>query len=182
MRIIGGVLKGRSIKPPGNLPVRPTTDFAKEGLFNILSHRFDFSELKVLDLYAGTGNMSFEFASRGASKVVSVDESYACVQFISKTAQQFNAHQILSIKSEALSFLKNSTQVFDLVFADPPFDYGHYDSLIDQVSITQSANPDQVFILEHFEKKDFSAHPFFKEKRKYGSIVFSFFQNHTTRA
>lgn len=176
MRIIGGQYKGRNIKAPQNLPVRPTTDFAKEGLFNVLVHRLDFSDMTVLDLFAGTGNMSYEFASRGAREVFAVDESYACIQFISKLCRDISISNIKPVKSTAQQFLKNNVKIFDLIFADPPFDFDKYPELIQTVVDEHVVRHKSLFILEHHEKTDFSMLPAFKEKRKYGSIHFSFFQ------
>lgn len=176
MRIIGGLYKGRNIIAPKQLPVRPTTDFAKEGLFNVLTHRLDFSDLVVLDLFAGTGNISYEFASRGAQEIIAVDESYACIQFIQKTCQQFKIPTIKAFKSTAHNFLKNNTRAFPLIFADPPFDFESYPELLAVIVENQLVPHHALFVLEHHERLDFSDHPHFLEERKYGSIRFSFFQ------
>ena len=119
MRIISGTFKGRRITAPKKLPVRPTTDMAKESLFNILNNRFYFDEVSVLDLFSGTGNISYEFASRGTENVTSVDANYGCVQFINKTAEEFEM-SIQTIKSDFFKFLENHTLQYSLFFADPP--------------------------------------------------------------
>src|SRR5688572_11806398 len=121
MRIIGGAFKGKTIKVPKDLPVRPTTDFAKEGLFNILNNRVDFSELRVLDLFSGTGHISMEFASRGSSNVVAVDKNFKCAGFLRSVNKEYNFN-INAVKSDVFDFLKNVGPGFDLIFADPPYD------------------------------------------------------------
>ena len=120
MRIISGTHKGRRIAAPKNLPVRPTTDRSKEGLFNILQHRLEFDTLSVLDLFSGTGNMSYEFASRGVSNITSVDQNRNCIHFIQKTATELSLN-INSIQSESTLFLKKNLQDYSLIFADPPY-------------------------------------------------------------
>src|SRR5690606_21963947 len=122
MRIISGTHKGRRLTAPKNLPVRPTTDFAKEALFNILRSRIYFDEISVLDLFAGTGNISFEFASRGVPKIVSVDLDQGCVQFISKIAAEFT-FPITAVKSDTIKYLENTSEKFDIIFLDPPYDF-----------------------------------------------------------
>ena len=122
MRIISGTHKGRRIAAPKNLPVRPTTDRSKEGLFNILQHRLEFDTLSVLDLFSGTGNMSYEFASRGVSNITSVDQNSNCIHFIQKTSTELSLN-INSIQSESTLFLKKNLQHYNLIFADPPYDW-----------------------------------------------------------
>ncbi|MDC3275147.1 RsmD family RNA methyltransferase, partial [Flavobacteriaceae bacterium] len=119
MRIISGTYKGRRLKAPKNLPVRPTTDMAKEALFNILMHRYDFRDLSVLDLFSGTGNIAYEFCSRGTLSVLAVDKEFRCTKFIESTAAEFNM-PIDVLKSDVFSFLERNTQTFDIIFADPP--------------------------------------------------------------
>lgn len=121
MRIIGGDKKGLIISPPKGLPVRPTTDRAKESLFNILENRITINNIHVLDLFAGTGNISFEFASRGAQKVESVDADFGCANFIKQKAKELGLTQINAIKKDVFSFLKNQQTPFQLIFADPPY-------------------------------------------------------------
>lgn len=177
MRIIGGKHKGRTLKPPLSLPVRPTTDFAKEGLFNVLNHRLDFSEISVLDLFCGTGSIGFEFVSRGAPEVISIDESYACIQFITKTCIELKITELRPMKSNALTFLKNNVKAFDVIFADPPFEFDQYDVLLELMVAQIAQHKDLLFILEHSERNNHHAHPLFKEERRYGSITFSFFSS-----
>src|SRR5688572_7665549 len=121
MRIIGGIHKGRNIKVPPGLPVRPTTDFAKEGLFNILVNRYDLSEARVLDLFSGTGHISLEFASRGSTHVTAVDQNFRCAGFLREMASQLDLN-ISAQKSDVFQYLKSCSSTFDIVFADPPYD------------------------------------------------------------
>ena len=121
MRIVSGRLKGRRLKAPKQLPVRPTTDMAKEALFNILNNQYYFDELSVLDLFAGTGNISYEFASRGTAEITAVDNHYGCINFIKTTSQELDIG-VNALKSDVFSFLNATTKSYDIVFADPPYD------------------------------------------------------------
>src|ERR1700712_486914 len=122
MRIIGGTLKGLRLNPPTNLPVRPTTDMAKEALFNILLNQIEFEDIKVLDLFSGTGNISLEFASRGAAEVVAVDRSIQCVHYLKDTSRQHGLTKIQAFKDDVFKYLQLETDQYDLIFADPPYD------------------------------------------------------------
>jgi len=175
MRIIGGVHKGRVLKVPSGLPVRPTTDFAKEGLFNILNSRYDLTEMRVLDLFSGTGHISLEFASRGAINVLAVDQNFKCVGFLKSTAQDLSL-PISVIKSDVFDFLKKATQKFDLIFADPPYDHDEILKLPDVVFSKQLLNPGGVLVVEHGPRTKFDEKSGFAFHRKYGNVNFSFFQ------
>jgi 16S rRNA (guanine966-N2)-methyltransferase len=177
MRIIGGKLKGIRLHPPKNLPVRPTTDMAKEALFNILQNQFTLSALKVLDLFSGTGNLSLEFASREALEITAVDQNFGCYNFLKKTAQEQSLNQIKPIKSDVFKFLNQETEQFDLIFADPPYDLPRIPEIAKIVFEKNLLNKDGVLIIEHQSMQDLSNHPNFKEKRKYGYSSFSFFVN-----
>ena len=122
MRIISGTHKGRVMHPPKNLPVRPTTDFAKESIFNILNNHFELDGLAVLDLFCGTGNISYEFASRGCGTITSVDDNFNCTSYVKKTALAFQMNMIHVIKADVFSFLKKTAGKFHIVFADPPYE------------------------------------------------------------
>jgi 16S rRNA (guanine966-N2)-methyltransferase len=122
MRIISGLYKSRKIVAPKNLPVRPTTDMAKEGLFNILNNTFYFDDIAVLDLFAGTGNISYEFASRGTKDIISVDQDFGCIKFINQTTETFKM-PIKTIKSDVFKYLEKASLQFDVIFADPPYDF-----------------------------------------------------------
>lgn len=181
MRIISGKHKSRRIVAPKNLPVRPTTDFAKEALFNILNNTVLFTDIMVLDLYAGTGNISYEFASRGARKVSAVDENINCVKFIEKTAA-FLDLPIGAFKSEVGKFLLRTNDSFDIIFADPPYDFTleQLYLLADTIFDKRILKENGLFILEHSKYKDLSGHPHFQSFRKYGNVAFNFFANNNS--
>jgi 16S rRNA (guanine(966)-N(2))-methyltransferase RsmD len=177
MRIISGKYKGKRLTAPKKLPVRPTTDMAKEALFNILTNRFYFDELKVLDLFSGTGNISFEFASRGTDRITAVDGHQGCVRYISKTAQELD-FSITTVKSDVFKFLQRAPEKFDLIFADPPYDFDteQFLKIADLVFKKELLLEDGLLIIEHSEQTDLSEHPKFSEQRKYGGSIFSFFE------
>jgi 16S rRNA (guanine966-N2)-methyltransferase len=175
MRIIGGQFKGRNIVAPGNLPVRPTTDFAKEGLFNILSNRINFEETNFLDLFCGTGNISWEMASRGCQRITCVDENFNCYAFITKMADKLGLKTMKAFRSDAFKFCNTSLEKFDLIFADPPFNHEKTASLPDLIFEKDLLNIEGILIIEHPKDFNFNNHPNFKEERKYGKIHFSFF-------
>lgn len=176
MRIIRGSHRGRQIFPPSSLPVRPTTDYAKEGLFNILEHTFDFSEMEVLDLFAGTGSISYEFASRGCKKVTSVEINRKCYDFINETSRQLNFNNIRSIHMDTFRFLTKNLTPYSLVFADPPYQLEALGLLPGLILNSNLLYPGGWFILEHPGMYDFSAHQYFLQHRKYGEVNFSIFE------
>ncbi len=178
IRIISGKYKGRRITAPKNLPIRPTTDRAKEALFNILNNDIYFPEVKVLDLFTGSGSIAYEFASRGTKDIQAVDKHYPVVKFVKQTANVFD-FPIKVIKYDSLKFLEKTTDTYDIIFADPPYDLDKdiQKKMIDTVFKRQLLNPDGITILEHKEQLDFSNHPQFKFSKKYGMTVFSFFKN-----
>lgn len=179
MRIISGKWKGRRLSAPKNLPTRPTTDFAKEALFNILNHRIYLDEINVLDLFAGIGSMSLEFASRGAQKVLSIEQNPKCIQFIEETKTKLEADQIEVRKQDVFQFLaKNNTEKFDVVFADPPFDMPSEDylKLIQLIFENDVLENDGIFVLEHPQSIQFKEYSNFIEDKKYGNVHFSFFE------
>ena len=176
MRIIGGALKGSRITPPKNLPVRPTTDMAKEALFNILQNQITFEGLRVLDLFSGTGNISLEFASRGAIQVAAVDSSLLCTNYLKYTAQQYGLEQIKVYKDDVFKHLKLKTDQFDLIFADPPYDLNRIPE-IPKIVFGQNLLADGgLLIVEHQSLQNLSSHPSFWEQRTYGNSSFSFFK------
>jgi 16S rRNA (guanine966-N2)-methyltransferase len=176
MRIVSGKYRGRRLTPPANLPVRPTTDFAKEGLFNVLNNLVDFEALRVLDLFAGTGSISFEFISRGAVEVTAVDNNFRCTDFIRKTAAVFGADNLKVIKSNAFVVIKHAPGGYDLIFADPPYDLEGIDLIPGLIMEAGLLAPDGLLVLEHAARYDFSEHPHFDSARHYGSVNFSFFR------
>lgn len=175
MRIISGKNRGRKIIAPADLPVRPTTDFAKEAMFNILSNQFNLDEIEVLDLFAGTGNISFEFISRNAKKVMAVDNNYKCTKFIRQTADLLNYPNLTVILSDYKAFLKHASNKFDIIFADPPYEMEDVDKLPELIFTIQLLKPEGMLILEHKKAIDFSHLPYFFNHRVYGNVNFSFF-------
>jgi len=177
MRIIGGTLKGLRLNPPKNLPVRPTTDLAKEALFNILQNQIQFENIKVLDLFSGTGNIAFEFASRWAGQVVSVDRSIHCIHYIKDTAKQHGLENIKTYKADVFKYLELETEKYDLIFADPPYDLNRIPDIAKIVFERDLLLPDGLLIVEHQSMQKLSDHPAFIEQRKYGHSSFSFFRH-----
>ncbi|HVV54127.1 MAG TPA: 16S rRNA (guanine(966)-N(2))-methyltransferase RsmD [Mucilaginibacter sp.] len=176
MRIIGGKLRGLRLNPPRNLPVRPTTDLAKEALFNILQNQIEFERLKVLDLFSGTGNISLEFASREAAPVVAVDRSIQCINYLRDTAKQHHLDQVKTYKADVFKFLELETERYDLIFADPPYDLNRIPD-IPRIAFEKGLlNPGGLLIVEHQSLQNLSNHPAFVEQRKYGHSSFSFFK------
>ena len=176
MRIVGGQYRGRQFRPGKSFKARPTTDMAKESLFNILQNRVDFEDIKVLDLFSGTGSISFEFASRGCKDVTSVEMNFQHYSFIMEVIEKLDDKNIHSIKANAFQFIKKSGQSFDLIFADPPYDHNQFLEIPDLILANDILRSNGIFILEHPKKYDFSKYPEFKEMRNYGSVHFSFFQ------
>jgi len=175
MRIVSGIYGGRRLHPPANLPVRPTTDLAKESLFNILNNMVDFEELSVLELFAGTGSISFEFVSRGCPAVTAVDQDGRCVSFIIKTCQELKIDTLRAYRSEAFFFIKRATGKYNLIFADPPYDLPSLGQLPDKILEKGLLKPQGLLIIEHPRSHDFSKHPAFMQHRVYGKVNFSFF-------
>jgi len=178
MRIIGGTLRGRRFSPPKNFKARPTTDTARESLFNILANYYDFEELTVLDLFGGTGAISMEFASRRASKVTCVEKNYQHYNFINKCIKELNLELVIQpIKADVFNFLnRGSIQPVRLIFADPPFDLVNFEEVLPAVLNSNLLATEGLFILEHGPKHDYSTHPAFQQQRRYGKVHFSFFQ------
>ncbi len=168
--------KGRRLQAPKNLPVRPTTDRAKEALFNILANRLDWESTRVLDLFAGTGNISYECASRGSQAVTAVDAHPGCVAFIEKTATQLEL-PIQALRQDALRYLERNRIPFDFIFADPPYVFtpGQLASLAEICRAAENLAPEGLLVLEHARQTDLSSLPGFQEARRYGQSVFSFF-------
>ncbi len=176
MRIISGIHRGRVIHPPKNLRARPTTDFAKENLFNILANQVDIEGSDVLDLFSGTGSISYEFASRGAASVVSVEINAIHSRYIAQTAREFGFGQIFPIKANAFLYLKSTTKTFDIIFADPPYDIEGSETIPALVFERNLLRPDGILILEHSKELDVSSLTHFSERRTYGSVNFSLFR------
>ncbi len=176
MRIIGGKLKGKVILPPAGYQARPTTDFAKEGLFNILDNEYEFEDLKVLDLFGGTGSIAFEFASRGAARVYCVEMARENASFIKTEARRLGLDNVTMVRDNVFDFLPICRERFDLVFADPPYALEGLEKLPDLVFAADILYPERYFILEHGDEHSFVSHPRFVKERHYGRVHFSFFE------
>lgn len=175
MRIISGKHKGKTLRAPQSLPVRPTTDFAKEGLFNILENIFDLQQVQVLDLCSGTGNISFEFASRGASHVRCIDKNYHCISYIKKTAKELGLDQIEAFKNNCFNYLKHYDKQYDIIFTDPPYAMDDIELIPQLIFEKELLVENGWLIIEHDKRIDFSTHTHFLKHRKYGNVNFSFF-------
>ena len=175
LRIISGTHKSRTIHAPKNLPVRPTTDFAKESLFNILNNNFDFSHLKVLDLFSGTGNITYEFASRGFAEITAIESNYNCFSFIKKTVSELDFKNVNVIKSDVFTYLKNCTTKYDVIFADPPYEMEGIENIQALVFEKKMLNENGWLIIEHSAKTKFTEEGHFLQKRNYGNVNFSIF-------
>lgn len=176
MRIISGILKSRRINPPNNLPVRPTTDMAKEALFNILNNMYDFSDLHILDLFAGTGSISYEFYSRECESVTSVDKNINCIKFIRQTKENLNMDTLDVVQSDCFSFLEKAWKKYDIIFADPPYDMLDFAKIVELVFQNKLLNPEGVLIVEHSKDTHLNKFAQYINTRNYGSVHFSFFQ------
>lgn len=176
MRIISGIHKGKRLLAPKNLPVRPTTDMAKESLFNILNNYYYFDECRVLDLFAGTGNISLEFASRQCKSVTSIDQHAGCIHHIHKTADALDL-PVLAYKSNVFSFLEKHQQQYDIIFADPPYDFNQeqFTKIVSLVFQNKLLEEKGTLIIEHSKHTALEELPYFWEKRSYGGSCFSFF-------
>ena len=175
MRIIAGSLRGRRICPPDNLPVRPTTDMARESLFNILNNYVEFDECEVMDLFAGTGAVSFEFVSRGVKNVTAVEINSQCTDFIKSTAQRIGVDNIHVVRADVFDLLKRAYKKFDIIFADPPYAHQDLAKLPDLIFEKGLLKDDGIFILEHPRDYSFEEHPKFWQHRAYGKVNFTFF-------
>lgn len=176
MRIISGKYRGRTIVPPRNLRARPTTDFAKENLFNVLTNLVDYEDIDVLDLFSGTGSISYEFASREARSVTSVEVNSVHHSFIRQTARDLNFKNFYAVKANVFLYLKSCAKQFDLIFSDAPYDLEGSEEVINLVFERNLLREDGILIFEHSKDKDVSNMPNFWQTRSYGSVQFSFFK------
>lgn len=176
MRIIGGEHGGRKFNPPNNMPyTRPTTDIAKEGLFNVLQHKLDFEELKTLDLFGGTGSISYELASRGVPDLTIVEKDAAMYEFIKKTSAALHIENMKVIKMDVFKFIDGCTDKFDFIFAGPPYALKNIDDLPRLIFEKHLLKPGGWFVLEHTPRNEYKSFPFYKSERNYGTTVFTTF-------
>ncbi|TXJ29206.1 MAG: methyltransferase domain-containing protein [Chitinophagaceae bacterium] len=178
MRIIAGEHGGRKINPPAKMPyTRPTTDIAKEGLFNVLQHKLDLEELTTLDLFGGTGSISYELASRGAKQLTIVEKDNAMFDFIKKTAASLHIENMKMVKTDVFKFIEQCTDRFDFIFAGPPYALTTIDELPKQIVEKQLLKPGGWFVLEHTPRNDYKNFPLYRMEKNYGTTIFSFFVN-----
>lgn len=177
MRIISGSLGGRRINPPSNMPyTRPTTDIAKEGLFNILQNNLDFEELKTLDLFGGTGSISYELASRGAKDLTIVEKDNQMFSFIKKTAADLKLENFRLVKSDVFKFIESCRETFDFIFAGPPYALTSIDELPKLIFEKELLNEGGWFILEHTPRNDYKSFPHYLREKNYGTTIFTIFE------
>lgn len=177
MRIISGQLGGRRINPPANMPhTRPTTDIAKEGLFNILQNNFDFEELKTLDLFGGTGSISYELASRGAKDLTIVEKDDKMFSFIKKTVEELKLQNFRAVKSDVFRFLETANETYDFIFAGPPYALTTIDELPKLIFAKALLNEGGWFVLEHTPRNDYKAFPHYLREKHYGTTIFTIFE------
>ncbi|MFN8310282.1 MAG: RsmD family RNA methyltransferase [Chitinophagales bacterium] len=177
MRIVGGSMKARQFHPPQNIPTRPTTDMAKEGLFNVLNNSFNFDNIKVLDLFGGTGSISYEFASRGCTDITTVEIFPKCANFIKKTAADFGFDSIQVYQQDVFRFMEMTTAKYDLIFAGPPYPLPNLNTIPDVLFQHQLLDGDGWFVLEHNPDHNFEKHPKFYKSKNYGTTIFAIFRN-----
>ena len=178
MRIISGEFGGRRINPPPNMPhTRPTTDIAKEGLFNILQHRVNFDGIKTLDLFGGTGSISYELASRGAADLTVVEKDPAMYEFVKKTIGALKIGNCKVIRMDVFSFLSSCSEQYDFIFAGPPYALGTIDELPKIIITKRLLTTDGMFVLEHTPRNNYEKFEGYDFQRNYGTTIFSFFKN-----
>lgn len=177
MRIIGGRLKGHRFQPPQNIPTRPTTDFAKEGLFNIINNNFNFDNIKVLDLFGGTGSITYEFWSRGCTDITTVEIFPKCAAFIKKTVAENKMDGVKVLQMDVFNFVQSSHEKFDVTFAGPPYPLENLSTIPDVIFAADIVEGEGWFILEHNPNHNFDDHPHFFRKVNYGTTIFSMFSN-----
>ncbi len=175
MRIISGKYKGRHFYPPTNITARPTTDFAKESLFNVLNNRIDFEDISVLDLFAGTGSIGLECISRGARDVIAVETAGTQLNFIRKICNELQIDNLMLVRGDVFKYMASCRLHFDFIFADPPYQLAELPIVPDKIFEFGLLKPEGIFVLEHSGRQDFESHPHFLEHRRYGSVNFSLF-------
>ena len=176
MRIIRGKYGRRRFDVPGNISARPTTDFARENIFNVLENLVDFEGLSALDLFGGTGAISFEFVSRGCEEVTTVEKAPVQVKFIRKVKEMLNAQNLTLVKGDVFRFIDSCEKKFDIIFADPPYDLPNFAEVPERILASKMLKDDTIVVIEHSKNYDFSALPHFTQHRIYGSVNFSNFK------
>lgn len=175
MRIIRGKYRGKKIHVPTNFTARPTTDFAKEALFNIIENNCEIGEISILDLFSGTGSISLEFLSRGVVSAVAVELNKKYYFFLKRVGEELFPKNFSVINADAFKYIEHRSMNFDIIFADPPYDLPEIDKIPEKIINSDKINDDTLLILEHSLKYDFADNQYFREVRKYGKVHFSFF-------
>jgi 16S rRNA (guanine966-N2)-methyltransferase len=176
MRIVGGMFSGRRFSPPTSTPARPTTDIAKEGLFNILENMMDIEDAKTCDLFGGTGSISYELASRGAADLTLIERDLTNINFIKKISTELGIKDKLNIiRGDVFKFMKQNTEQYQFIFAGPPYALQNIDDIPMLVFEKNMLQPGGIFVLEHTPRNDYQQHPHFTRMKNYGTTVFSFF-------
>lgn len=176
MRVVSGKYRGKRVFPPKKFPSRPTTDYAKEALFNILENKLDWEACNILDLFAGTGNISAEFLSRGANKVVSIDKHPTCIKHLHVVKKELKDENWFIQRNEVNHYILKCDEKFEVVFADPPFGIKGLEELVNRIFEEDILTEDGILIVEHGRENTFTEHPKFKNVRDYGGVNFSFFE------
>jgi len=176
MRIISGAFRSRKINAPANLPIRPTTDFAKEGIFNIINNHINFTDITVLDIFAGTGSITYEFISRGCIEATTVDINSKCIDFMHKTKELYHLENMFIVKGDVFVYINRCHKDFDVIFADPPYEMEKIKELPHLIFEKKLLKPNGWLIIEHAASNNFSEHPRFIEHRNYGKVNFSIFK------
>jgi len=176
MRIVSGTYKGKVINAPKNFKLRPTTDIAKESLFNILNTYYDFDNFIVLDLFAGIGSISLECISRGVERAIAVEMNSKHAGFLQSIAKEMELDNLQVIRTDALTYIENTVQKFDFIFADPPYDFADHHRIPEIVFKNNLLEEESMLVIEHSATTDLSSHPNFTKLRKYGKVHFSFFE------
>lgn len=181
MRIVGGTFGGRRFSPPAKIPARPTTEVAKEGLFNMLNNSMDFEGIKTLDLFGGTGSISYELASRGAADLTLIERDLTTIEFIKKTVKELDIQDIVHIiRGDVFKYMKQCTEQYNFIFAGPPYALDNIDEIPKLVFEKQLLLPGGIFVHEHTPRNDYQKHPNFMRIKNYGTTVFTFFIQPTT--
>jgi 16S rRNA (guanine966-N2)-methyltransferase len=182
MRIVAGAMGGRRIAPPSKMPyTRPTTDVAKEGLFNVIRNNLEIENLKTLDLFGGTGSITYELASRGAKDLTIVEKDGSMYEFIKKTSADLNIEDLRILKTDVFRFIEKCTETFDFIFAGPPYALQNIDDLPRLIFEKKMLSLSGWFILEHTPRNNYKKFPFYKTERNYGTTIFSIFINQELR-
>jgi 16S rRNA (guanine(966)-N(2))-methyltransferase RsmD len=182
MRIIGGTLKAIRFQPPQDIPTRPTTDFAKEALFSVIDNNYNFDNIKVLDLFGGTGSITYEFSSRGCTDITCIEIFPKCANFIKKTVEELKLKGVKVLQMDVFDFIRNNSASYDVIFAGPPYPLQNLDTIPDLIFEHKLVEGLGWFILEHNPDHNFEKHAHYFKCKKYGTTIFSIFVNDVVKS